>query len=84
MRKQSLLSWSLGQVAGAMGKEAIFYTVLPVFKRPIASLQIKAIPASGHRDFRDQRLGLIMRLIQKHSGRNTPNKKKEREGKEGF
>lgn len=67
-----------------MGKEATFYTVLPVFKKSIASLQIKAIPASGHRDFRDQGLGLTVKLIQKHSGRNTPNKKKKREGMEGF
>lgn len=67
-----------------MSKETTFYTVLPIFEKPIASLQIKATPASGHRDFRDQGLGLTMKLIQKHSGRNTPNKKKEREGKEGF
>ena len=67
-----------------MGKEATFYTVLPVFKKSIASLQIRAIPASGHRVFRDQGLGLTVKLIQKHSGRNTPNKKKKGEGMEGF
>ena len=57
-----------------MDREATFHPLLPVIAKPTASLRIKSMPASGHRDFREQGLGLFWELIQNYLRRNMPNK----------
>lgn len=71
-------------MAEVMGREATFHPLLPVFEKPTASLRIKAMPASGHRNFREQGLGLFRELIQNHPRRNIPHKGDEREGNGGI
>lgn len=67
-----------------MGKQATFHSLFLAFEKPTASLRIKAMPVSGHRDFREQGLGLFRELIQNHPRRNIPDKGEEREGNGGI